>query len=165
MRKLLIKSYKGKRTDTITSLRHPKFMQMLTTCKNIEPSTLPPTERAAYFHSLRVHLQVMQWQILDLHCLDPTEWGWRMEQGHLSPIKTDLDVAPEFLLKFVRCNCQTTSKNTCGTKICSCRKHGLKCVAACGDCRGKSCNNMAELMVEPLVNDEELDRNVFDLFH
>ena len=27
-----------------------------------------------------------------------------------------------------KCNCQTASKNTCGTKICSCRKHGLKCM-------------------------------------
>ena len=57
-----------------------------------------------------VHLQVMQWQSLDLHCLDATEWGWRMEKGHLAPIKTDLNVAQEFLLNFVSCNCQTASK-------------------------------------------------------
>ena len=43
-----------------------------------------------------------------------------------------------------------------------CHKHGLKCVAACGDCRGELCNNM--VTEENIVDDEELERNIFDLF-
>lgn len=151
---LCIFRYKGKPTDTLTTLRHAKFMQMLATCRSIEPRELPPTERAAYFHALRVHLQVPQWKYLDLQCLDPLQWGWKLEKGHLVPIKTDLDAAPEFLLNCIRCNCKTTSKNTCGTLICSCRKNGLSCVASCSDCRGESCNNISE--ATPLLEDDVL---------
>ena len=52
-----------------------------------------------------------------------------------------LEPAPKELLNFVRCNRKTTPRNTCGINLCSCRKNGLTCVAACGDCRGESCNN------------------------
>ena len=40
-----------------------------------------------------------------------------------------------------RCNCKATSRNTCGKNLCSCRKNGVTCVDACGDCRGESFNN------------------------
>jgi hypothetical protein len=141
---------------------------MLATCRSNEPKELPPTERAAHFHALRVHLQVAQWKYLDLQCLDPLKWGWKREKGHLLPIKTDLEVTPEFLLNCIRCNCKTTSKNTCGTLLCSCRKNGLSCVVTCGDCRGESCNNMSE--ADPVLEDdifedgEEFNRNIFDIF-
>ena len=55
----LLFSYGGKRTDILVHLRHVKYKEA--TCKNdIEPESLPPAERAIYFHSLRVHLQVSQ---------------------------------------------------------------------------------------------------------
>ena len=75
--------------------------------KAIEPQSLPPTERAAYCHSLRVHFQVMQWKELSLTCLEPTEWGWKLD--HLMPITTDQDAAPPSLLNFVRCKCSMSS--------------------------------------------------------
>ena len=34
-----------------------------------------------------------------------------------------------------------TSKKLCSGKQCSCRSNGLKCVAACGGCRGTECQN------------------------
>ena len=34
-----------------------------------------------------------------------------------------------------------SSRNTCGTNLCSCRSNGLKCVSACGDCKGSDCYN------------------------
>ena len=46
---------------------------MLATSSLVEPSDLSATERAAYYHALRVHLQVAQWMNLDLECLDPTK--------------------------------------------------------------------------------------------
>ena len=54
---------------------------------------------------------------------------------------TDLEPVPKELLNFVHCNCKRTFRNTCATNLCSCRKNGLTCVAACGDCWGESCNN------------------------
>ena len=49
--------------------------------------------------------------------------------------------ASDELLKVIRCNCKVTSKNLCRWKQCSCRSNGLKCVAACGGCRGTECQN------------------------
>ena len=73
--------------------------------------------------------------------LNPLLWGWKLDGSKLQPIMTDLEPAPESLLKFVRCKCKLSTTNPCGSNICSCRKHGLKCVTACGDCRGESCTN------------------------
>ena len=71
----------------------------------------------------------------------------------LHPVMTDVDPAPESLLKFVRCKCKLSTRNPCGNNTCSCRKHRLKCVTAC-DCRGESCRNAEEIVYE---EDTELD--------
>ena len=42
--------------------------------------------------------------------LDPQQWGWRLDRDVLRPIMSDLDAAPDSLLKFVRCKCKLTSK-------------------------------------------------------
>ena len=49
----------GKDGDSLNSLRYVKFLEMVSASKVVDPHMLPPTERAAHFHSLRVHLQVM----------------------------------------------------------------------------------------------------------
>ena len=134
-------------------------MTMITTRPAIE--VLPPTERAAYHHSLRVHLQVCQWKYLNNHIVDPTEWGWCLQGGSLTPIKTDLEAAPEWLMKYIRCNCKTSSRNTCLTNYCTCRKNGLKCVAACGDCNGEAYHNKRELDFDEIDDDGDFERNVF----
>ena len=107
---------------------------------HILPEKLPPTPRAAYYDSLRVHLQVVTWESMGEINLDPLEWGWKLNENSLVPITTDLDPAPSHLLQFVRCKCKAENRR-CSTSICSCRKHGLKCVSSCGTCRGKSCEN------------------------
>ena len=43
----------------------------------IKPDRLPPTERAAYYHTLQVHLQIMIWETLG-NVLDPLEYGWSL---------------------------------------------------------------------------------------
>ncbi len=150
----------GKKSDSLNSLRYAKFMEMVTSSKSsLDPQKLPPTERAAYFHSLRVHLQVILWRKLTNNDLDPQQWGWKLDGTVLVPIMTDLAAAPESLLKFVRCKCKLTSRSPCGTNLCSCRKNGLKCVTACGDCRGESCKNSEEIILgldeENVGGDEE----------
>ena len=115
---------------------------MITASKVVDPHKLPPTERAAHFHSLRVHIQVMHWKMLttEEHQFDPEKRGWKLDSVK-HPIMTDLPAAPETLLKFVHCKCKLTSRNPCGTNLCSCRKNGLNRVTACGDCRGLNCQN------------------------
>ena len=139
---ITLKLYNGKPSESLESLRHAKFNKMVS--EKVLPEELPPTEAAIFHHALRVHLQVSIWMTLDLHCLDPQKWGWELSNGILNPIKTNIDAAPEHLLKVVRCNCKTSSKRTCEQNTqCSCRKNGLRCVSACGDCRGISCANQS----------------------
>ena len=117
---------------------------------------MPPTERATHYHSLRVHLEMMRVTRLDIDCgLDPRDWGWQTVDGVLRPIKTDLPPAPDFLLTVIRCNCKTTSRNTCGTMMCNCRKSGLKCVTAwetAGAIRAKMQMRMTCYMNMPMKN-------------
>ena len=113
-------------------------------------------------------IQVAQWKHLNLRCLTPTEWGFKSVEKpkKIEPIMTDLDAAPEWLLKVVRCNCKTTSRRPCSSKLCSCRRNGLYCVAACGECHGEGCEN-AEAPPPDSDNETEepltSERNIFDI--
>ncbi|CAC5381238.1 unnamed protein product [Mytilus coruscus] len=64
--------------------------------------------------------------------LNPCEWGWKVANGNLVPVKCTMDAAPSKLLNIIRCN----SKTNCDTKRCTCRKNGLECSVACGECKG-----------------------------
>ena len=146
--------YGGKRADSLIILHCAKYMEMVASTKKIDPHKLPPTARATYYHSLRVHLQAILWKELEVNSINPTLWGWKLEDSMLHPVMTDVDPAPESLLKFVLCKCKVSTRNPCGNNTCSCRNHGLKCVTACGDCRGESCRNAEEIVYE---EDTELD--------
>ena len=155
--RLFVHLYGHKQTD---SLRYAKFMEMASYGKTLEPERLPSTERAAFFHSLRVHHQVILWRELSNKELDPLQWGWKLDGKILMPIMTDLDPAPDNMLKFIQCKCKVSSRNPCGTNVCSCRKNGLKCVPACGDCRGETYNNSEQIITdqeENLDSDENED--------
>ena len=57
---LFVAMYGSKKDDSLNHLRHVKYMDIAAECgRKIEPERLPPTERAAAFHSMRVHLQVL----------------------------------------------------------------------------------------------------------
>jgi len=101
------------------------------------PQKLPPTERTAIFHLLRVHLQVMMWKKLSTAGFDPSLWGWHIVSGHYEPIMSDHPPAADELMNVVRCKCKSNCKST----LCSCRRNGLTCVTACAGCHGQSCRN------------------------
>ena len=89
-------------------------------------------------------MQIIKWKLLDdTVSLDPTAWGWKFDNGSLAPVPTDKDVAPPSILKVIQCNCKITSKNQCGTNVCSCKKNVLKYMSACGGGHGEDCNNKA----------------------
>ena len=96
----------GKRQENLTALRYRKYLSMITTCRKIEPERLPPTERAAHFHTLRVHLQVVRWRTLNNDTLDAKDWGWKVVRGRYIPIMTDKEAAHPKILKFIRCSCK-----------------------------------------------------------
>lgn len=154
--RLIVVMYGGKKQDSLNGLRYAKFMEMVSSSKSLDPQKLPPTERAAHFHSLRVHLQVLLWKKLTNADMDPKLWGWKLDGTVFTPVMTDLGAAPESLLKFVRCKCKLSSRNPCGSHICSCRKNGLICVTACGDCRGEGCRNAEEIFLD-IEEDSDTD--------
>ena len=118
--KLLVMLYGGKSTDTLNSLRHTTFMRMAATgTSKMQPEKLPPTERSARFHCFRVHLQIIQWKSLMAADIDPKKWGWKLEKTKLVPIQTDLPPGPQDILNVIHCKCKSSSRNPCGTLLCS----------------------------------------------
>ena len=72
----------------------------------ISPEKLPPTARAAYFHGLRAHYQIISWSLIDDFNLIATDWGWKLHNEVITPIMTDNDIAPESLTMVIKCNCK-----------------------------------------------------------
>ena len=54
-------------------------------------ASLPPTSYAAKQHSYRTYYTIQEWMG---NALPPTEWGWKFEEGGLTPVETDRPVAP-----------------------------------------------------------------------
>lgn len=74
----------------MTSLRKIKFSELsLTSRKELKPECLPPTEDAAWQHSLRVYLQITYWKTLLDTDIDPVNWGWMVKDGSLVPVMTN----------------------------------------------------------------------------
>ena len=65
------------------------------------------------------------------------DWGWKVIGDQLVPVATDLPPAPDSLLQLIRCNCLSD----CRTMRCTCRKNGMQCSPACGQCKGSACTN------------------------
>ena len=100
------------------SLRYAKYMNMLATNTiKVDPQRLPPTERAAYFHSLCIHFQVRVWKTLDKCVENPEDWGWKKINSLLLPVMTDKEAAPENLLVIsdanVSCHLETFVAQIC----------------------------------------------------
>ena len=139
---LLSLLYSGKTDNKINHLRYTMYMNMIATrSRLLRPERLPPTENAARFHILRVHLQVMQWKSLMTTNIKPEDWGWKIVDGRYKPVDTDLDAAPSDLLKVIKCSCKMEAGRPCTSQLCTCFKHGLPCLPACKHCYGELCGN------------------------
>ena len=140
-------------------------MQAAATSKTtIKLQSIAPTESATKYHSMRVHLQVIKWKTLMSVELNPLDWGWKLSNGHYCPIMTDLNAAPGNILRFIQCNCNISKKRPCSTNTCSCKKHSLVCVSACGNYNGIDSENCENEVNMDDFSDEEEDRNIFDVF-
>lgn len=140
--------YGGKVSQELDDLRYQRFTEKVksrTTAVQIQ--SLPPTEAAVYYHSLRTYYQIQTW--LGITNLDPQQFGWELKSNMLRAKTTDLESAPANLLSKIRCSC----KGNCDTKRCNCKKFSMKCTPACGECKGMSCLNSMRLIVEE--DDEE----------
>ena len=147
---LTVAMYSGLPNQTLSDLRYQAFCKSALGRK-FQAERLPPTTNAAHFHSLRAHMQIVTWESLGSIHLDPTVWGWLHKNDSFSPVVMTSAVAPDGLLKFVRCSC----KSDCKSAHCTCRKHGVKCVAACKSCHGLDCLNADEMT--QVLSDTESD--------
>ena len=148
----LISLYNGRKNETLDELRLRKFHEK-TTCSTVlvQPRTLPPTSSAAKYHSLRVYLQVQVWLARGKD-MTAENWGWKVSDGKMLPILTDLPPAPQRILEVIHCKCKTG----CTTLKCTCRKNGMDCSAACADCQGM-CANMPVLSADIDSDDDTVD--------
>ena len=149
---LLVALYGGKVGDKLEDLRYAAYCT-ISLSRRFHPERLPPSESAVTMHAMRVHYQAVVWGQLSETGIQPTDWGWQLERNGLVPVKLKGEVAPGHMLTFVRCNC----KGNCSSSMCSCRKHGLKCVSACGHCHGTECNNVSEIVIDDNDDDTEIN--------
>ena len=127
------------------------------------PQKLPPTESAAEQHILRVYLQWSDWMLLTTSSLDPTKYGWSRSSGSFEPIGFIGDVAPASVLNFTTCNCRTDrAEPACRNHMCSCKRLGLHCLPACGNCHGLDCNNAQSQSLPDDDGEFEEDENVVE---
>ena len=106
---------------------------------------LPPTSEAFAENVKRAHYQAIVWRSLEEGNppdLDPVEFGWKKEErsNSLQPVALPENVAlaPEFILKLIRCGCQ--SNTPCSTHMCRCRCASMNCTIFCAYFQ-KECHN------------------------
>jgi len=151
---LLSLIYGGKLYDSLNKMRYDGYCHLAAvSLHRPQPEKLPPTERAAYYHSLRAHYQAVVWKHLDNLVLDASQWGWQVVDERLSPMMTDMPAAPDNLLKFVRCKC----RKNCESRLCTCRANGLQCVTACTNCKGTDCSNATTTLSSHVVDSTSSD--------
>ena len=104
--------------DPLASIRKKKYEHMVLSNRAvIDPSILPPSSRAAYYHGLRVYHQMKVWRQLRDSDLMPLKLGWQKIGESLSPIMKDIEAGPTDLLKVIRCGCKGMCDNQGGHSI------------------------------------------------
>ncbi|KAI4476357.1 hypothetical protein M0804_013672 [Polistes exclamans] len=137
-----------KKITCINKYRYLTFVKNTRNKKQIQLSCLPPTSASAIQHLYRVYYQV---QTRLGNQLNPEDWGWKLIDNTLEPIKTLLPPAPEKLLNTIFCNC----KKGCTAK-CGCKKIGsVYQLPSCLDCQpGTMCEHFS--MGQINYNDNQL---------
>ena len=109
-------------------------------------ASLPPTNEAFNENVARAQLQVAVWGNAlqpDPPAIDTTAFGWSLEEASNTLIPTtrpsDTPLAPDDLLKPVRCSC--SSETTCKTQRCGCSSASLACSVFCVCQGGQGCFN------------------------
>ena len=135
----LVSLFGGKPGLGLNALRYQRYFEKLASkMSHIEPQpqNLPPIAAAARFNSQRVYLQVKQWHG-EAAGMSMEDWGWKVTIDQVFPVATDLPPALESLPQLIRCNCSSD----CSSMRCICRKNGMQCSPACGQCKGSSSTN------------------------
>jgi hypothetical protein len=142
--KAMIAIFGGKCIDSLASLRYNIFIKKIASAKSfVTPERLPPTASSTKFHCLRTYYQIMVWTEREGD-IDVMNWGWKLEDNNLVPIMSEMNAAPDNLIKMIHCNRTTACKTPC----CSCVGYGLPCHAVCGLCQLESYDNPYNQAIE-----------------
>ena len=109
-------------------------------------ASLPPTNEAFNENVARAHLQLAVWRnALQPYppAIDPPAFGWSLAEGSKTIIPATLPsdtlLAPDDLLKLLRCSC--SSETPWKTHRCSCSSASLACSVFCACQSGQGCFN------------------------
>lgn len=121
---------------------------------------LPPTTEAFIENVKHAHMQACVWkQALHLTPpqIDPLQHGFIRDTSTKSllpnPLPEDVPLAPENILKLIRCSCESDAP--CKTMRCRCASAKLPCTVFC-TCQADNCNNeLTKSQMEDENTDEE----------
>jgi hypothetical protein len=124
--------------------------------------SLAPTTEAFLQNAKRAHFQVAQWYaVLDSYppSLEPRDYGWEADDVNktLSPttVAEGVRVAPDCVLKLIRCGCD--SETLCKSGNCGCTGRQTPCTIFCACGAGFSCLNKFTVTKQTDEDDEEED--------
>ena len=124
--KTLLHLYKGTDDDNLDSLHYEMFCEKMASSRfHIKPEVLHPHLQLQNITRFGYFTKLGSGRVKNLSA---TDWGWEIKNEQMEPTKTNLGCE---LLSLISCNC----KAGCSTLRCSCKKHGLVCNPACGECR------------------------------
>ena len=101
----------GKCTESLASLRYNILVKKVSSAKSfVTPERLPPTASSTKFHCLRAYYQIMVWTEQEGD-MDVTNWGWKLEENSLIPIMSEMNAAPDILLKMIIATAQLLAQH------------------------------------------------------
>ena len=164
------KCYNMSSFNTMNELRYEFWLKKIGSAKKISPALerLPPTDFSFREHVKRAMFQLAIWLSADK--LQPpinikaSDWGWYEIDMSLMPITIpdDVQIAPDSVLKLIKCSCKSQD-NRCGENSrCSCATNSLPCTKFCNcDFDGVVCSHSIEELSVDVDGDEQAFRHRF----
>ena len=154
----MVTCYGSKPCHTMTECR--KKMWGIKTGKTASSApklcSLPPTTEAFRLNVLRAHLQLSHWYAaLETNPpdLDPINFGFEADERNKVlnplPLPSEVETAPDFVLRLLKCGCE--SSQPCKGGNCKCYNRQRPCTMFCTCSGGEDCKNPFK---KPVVADE-----------
>ncbi|KAL9982565.1 hypothetical protein ACROYT_G004624 [Oculina patagonica] len=96
--------YNDNRCKLVNDLRYKMFYKG----KNVQSHQLPPTSAAFRYHLKRANYQVFLWKkaLQPRFEQEPVSHGWKLKEGRLEIVWTDLAPSPQAVMEIVCCGCR-----------------------------------------------------------
>jgi len=125
-------------------------------------ASLPPTTEGFLQNAKRAHFQVVQWYAAlesDPPSLNPLDYGWNADDINRTLYPTAVAegvcVAPDCILKLIRCGCD--SEMACRSGNCGCTGRQIPRTIFCACGAGLSCLNKLTIAKAIDNNEEDAD--------